>query len=238
MQADPTASTSAAAPAAQPAPEERALVFFARCVLDLLSIWPAVRLAITQGQGFPDSKDAFASQIVDLFFEAASSSAQGAPAPAGSTSTHENGVRLPQVDKLEETLKWSYGEEFDVDLEDASEVQVTKDLIALWRECLQRVAAGEGEGREGPMAAKFREQADKAAKEDGARPYPVQKQGGDDDSSDDEDDYTDNDGADDGDEEMVELVDASAAPAPARQEPIIDEDGFETVQPKKKGGRR
>ncbi|GAA5839465.1 hypothetical protein JCM11251_002733 [Rhodosporidiobolus azoricus] len=220
---------------AQQAPEEQALVFFARCVLDLLTIWPAVRLAISQEQGYDDSKEALASQIVDLFFEAASSSSQ-APAPVGSTSTHENGVKLPLVDKLEETLKWSYTQEFDVDLEDASEVQVTKDLIALWRECLQRVGAGE-EGKEGPMAVKFREQAQKVSQEDGLQSFSITKQG---DDSTDEDDFTDDD-----DEEMVELVDATgqgsssgAPPPPSRPEPIVDEDGFETVQPKKKGGRR
>ncbi|GAA6029623.1 hypothetical protein JCM8097_000968 [Rhodosporidiobolus ruineniae] len=232
MQVDPAPSAPTdAAQQQQPSPEEQALGFFARCVLDLLTMWPAVRLALQQGQGFDDSKQALASQVVDLFYGAAtssSSSATGAPAPEGSTSTHEHGIKLPGVDELEEVLKWSFTDEFDVDLEDGSEVQVSKDLIALWRECLQRVFHGSEE--EGAMARKFREGAEKAA---GAEQFTVQR--GEESSEDEES------GSEDGDDDEEMSGEAAPAPAPAprqREEPVVDEDGFEMVQTKKKGGRR
>ncbi|GAA5870583.1 hypothetical protein JCM8547_002053 [Rhodosporidiobolus lusitaniae] len=251
MQVDPSSSSSAPplststdTPAQQTA-EELALSHFAVSVLHLLTLWPAVRLALAQGNGFDDSQSALASQIVDLFYTAASSSSSSsaggaAGVPEGSTSTHEHGVKLPALDELEEVLKWSYGEEFDVDLEDGSEIQVSKDLVALWRECLARVRVEQagggagGVGEEGPMARKFREQAEKVkAKEGPNAGLPEYRIEGEE-SSDEED-------GEDGssDEEMEGLVEAGPpAPPRERQEPVVDEDGFEMVQPKKKGGRR
>lgn len=228
------------AAAAPQSAEELALSHFARYTLDLLSMWPAVRLALANGNGFDDSKSALASQIVDTFFSAASSggAAGGAAVPEGSTSTYEHGVKLPGVDEVEEVLKWSYGQEFDVDLEDGSEVQVTQDLIGLWREALGRVrgeqaAGGEGAGEDGPMAKRFREGAAKANKEEFR--FEVDRgQGGEDGSS-----SEDDEGEEGSDEEMEgEQQEQQASAVPTRQEPVVDEDGFETVQPKKKGGRR
>ncbi|BGP14918.1 hypothetical protein JCM10213_003725 [Rhodosporidiobolus nylandii] len=232
MQVDSAASTSAQ-PAGAPAQtqEEIALGVFARATLDVMTLWPARRVAVANGEGFPDSLDALAMQVVDAFNEAAQQATPaGQAVPQGQTSTHHNGIRLPGFDDLQATLKFAFDQEFDVDLEDGSEYQLAKDLIALWRECLDCVAAKSEQ--EGPMAVKFREQAEKVARAEA--PQRFERQGGDDSSDDSEDFETE-------DEEMEApaLVDASgSSSAPQRLEPIVDEDGFETVQSKKKGGRR
>ncbi|GAA5864358.1 hypothetical protein JCM1840_006757 [Sporobolomyces johnsonii] len=245
-----TPSTSSApappsAPAPTPTPEERALGLFARSALDLFTLWPALRLAISHGWGTAGAGETgrthLAEDVVDLFYTTATegpspSSASGASA-SGSTSMSEGGVPVPAQDEVEETLKWVISQEFDVDLEDESERTVARDLILLWRECLRRVQAGD-EG-EGPMAKAFREGADKARREDGEGRFVAQRhgQGGEDD-----DDETTDEEDDSDDDEMVELVDASqppqAGPSRQREEPVVDEDGFEMVTSKKKGGRR
>lgn len=248
--AAPTAAAAAAA-APQPSAEDLALGLFARASLDLFDVWPALRLAISHGWGGngQEGKTALAEDIVDLFYTVAtsgagSSSTQSAN-PSTSTSTQEGGVPVPAQDEVEQTLTYVIGNEFDVDLEDGSETAVARDLIALWRECIQRVqqqaSGGEQSGEEGPLAKKFREGAERARAQDGQQRFAAQRQGGDG-ADDDEDETTseeDDDDEEDEDEEMEGVIDE---PAPqlveSRPEPVVDEDGFELVQPKKKGGRR
>ncbi|GAA6016115.1 hypothetical protein JCM10207_004449 [Rhodosporidiobolus poonsookiae] len=241
MQVDPTPSTSAqpdAAPAQKP--EDVALGVYAASVFDILAIWPAVRIAIEQGGWRTDeaqlAKSHICEDIADLVYSYATDEARARPGQTTSTSTHEGAIPVPPLDELEQTLMHVVPAELEMDLEDGSEVQVAKDLLALWRERLQLAQAGQPDG-EGPVATAFKQAADKARS--GQQRVQAQRQGGgDEDSGSDDEDYSD-------DEEMGELVDASgqegatkAPQPPQRQEPVVDEDGFEMVQPKKKGGRR
>lgn len=130
------ADATAQAPQAPVAPaEERALALFARSALDLFDLWPALRLAISHGWGGDgaEGKTALAEDVVDLFYTAAISG--GAGAGEGSSSLREQGIALPAADDVAATLLHVVGNEFDVDLEDGSEVLVARDLVALWREC-------------------------------------------------------------------------------------------------------
>ncbi|GAA5986381.1 hypothetical protein JCM10908_003730 [Rhodotorula pacifica] len=247
-------STSGAAPAVpQPSAEDLALGLFARASLDLFDVWPALRLAISHGWGGngQEGKTALAEDIVDLFYTVATSGAASTSATGASTSTstQEGGVPVPAQDEVEQTLTYVIGNEFDVDLEDGSETVVARDLIALWRECIQRVqqqsGAGGAVGEEGPLAKKFRESAERARAQDGQQRFAAQRQGG---GGDDDDDETtseeddDDEDDDDEDDEMEGVIDEPAPQLvesqPTRSEPVVDEDGFELVQPKKKGGRR
>ncbi|GAA5882114.1 hypothetical protein JCM16303_005611 [Sporobolomyces ruberrimus] len=231
-----------------PSLEDQALLLFARSTIDLLHIWPALRLAITHGWGGGTKQSTLgrthlAEDIVDLFYSAATTSN---PSTSSSTSTStslsEGGVSLPGRDEVEETLKWSIGEQFDLDLEDGSESTIAKDLIALWRECIQRVLKNE-QDREGPLATKFREGAEKAKGEDGQQRFQAQRGPGQDGEEDDDDttDEDDSEGFETEEDDVMGEVEHSAPPPPQpreRQEPVVDEDGFEMVQPKKKGGRK
>ncbi|KPV77306.1 uncharacterized protein RHOBADRAFT_33490 [Rhodotorula graminis WP1] len=176
--------------------EERALALFARSALDLFDMWPALRLAISHGWGGDgkEGKTAIAEDVVDLLME--------------------QGIPLPAADDVAATLLHVVGNEFDVDLEDGSEVLVARDLVALWRECLGRDRGG----------ARFE------ARREG---------GGDEDESSDEGSEFDESGSDD---EMDGIEEEEHAPqlveTRPREEPVVDEDGFELVQTKKKGGRR
>lgn len=243
-----TSSAPAAAPTApQPSAEDLALGLFARASLDLFDVWPALRLAISHGWGGngQEGKTALAEDIVDLFYTVATSGAGSSTQSAStSTSTQEGGVPVPAQDEVEQTLTYVIGNEFDVDLEDGSEVAVARDLIALWRECIQRVQqqqAIEQPGEEGPLAKKFREGAERARAQDGQQRFAAQRQGGNG-ADDDEDETTSEENDDDGDDEDDEMEGVIDEPAPqlveSRPEPVVDDDGFELVQPKKKGGRR
>ncbi|GAA5832038.1 hypothetical protein JCM3766R1_003696 [Sporobolomyces carnicolor] len=242
------ATPAAAATTSTPSPEDQALLLFARSTIDLLHIWPALRLAITHGWGggtrqSTQGRTHLAEDIVDLFYSTASSSegsASTSTAPNASTSLSEGGVKVPARDEVEETLKWSISQQFDLDLEDGSETTVAKDLIQLWRECIRRVLGGQLDV-EGELAKKFREGAERAKREDGQQRFQAQRAPGQDGEEDDEDTTDDDDSDGFETEEDAEMGDASMAPPPPareRPEPIVDEDGFEMVQTKKKGGRR
>ncbi|GAA5935981.1 hypothetical protein JCM3775_003549 [Rhodotorula graminis] len=229
--------------------EERALALFARSALDLFDMWPALRLAISHGWGGDgkEGKTAIAEDVVDLFYSAATSGSAGASsASAGagaSSSLMEQGIPLPAADDVAATLLYVVGNEFDVDLEDGSEVLVARDLVALWRECLGRVLAtpAGGDSPEGELAQRFREGAERARAQDrgGARFEARREGGGDEDESSDEGSEFDESGSDD---EMDGIEEEEHAPqlveTRPREEPVVDEDGFELVQTKKKGGRR
>jgi len=241
-----SASTADAQQQPQPpvAPaEERALALFARSALDLFDMWPALRLAISHGWGGDgkEGKTAIAEDVVDLFYSVATSgTAAGASSAGASSSLMEQGIPLPAADDVAATLLYVVGNEFDVDLEDGSEVLVARDLVALWRECLKRVlAAPDGaESPKGELAQRFREGAERARAQDrgGAR-FEARREGGEGESSDEGSEFS----GSESDEEM-EGIEEEQAPqlveTRPREEPVVDEDGFELVQTKKKGGRR
>lgn len=232
-------STSTASPSTStiptPSQEDQALSLFARSTLDLFHIWPALRLAITHGWGGSSGSQArthLAEDIVDLFYSTATETASSGN-NQGSTSMSEGGVPIPARDEVEATLKWGIGQQFDLDLEDGSEQVIAKDLVALWRECIQLIQSGKSE-EEGVLAKKFREGAEKAKREDGTKRFEASRAPGaeDEDTTDEEDS--------EGFETEEEDTEMGEAPPPPRErlEPIVDEDGFEMVQPKKKGGKR
>ncbi|SCV71351.1 BQ2448_2939 [Microbotryum intermedium] len=232
-QAQASTSTSTSTPI-----QDLILPLFARSVLNLLHIWPAVRIAITQGWAPSTAITILAEDVVDLFYTTAFS------------DDNPNGETVPDPTDVEDVLLHVLSNAFNLTLEDGSEVQVTKDAIKIWKECLRRVqselsgrAIPAPDGEEGMLEA-FEKAAVKAKAEDGLGMYRGATRQGD--ESSDEDDEDGNEGDREGeqgmqvdeDQEMGELIDTTAVAASSRrQEPELDEDGFQMVTGKR-GGRR
>ena len=110
-------------------------VLFARGVIARLAYWPALRIAVDQGWGGPQSAEKrtwLASVLVDDF------EAQTDPAP--------------DADYVEDRLLQVMADEFDAVLEDGSAEAVAKDVLRLWDE----VVAGRD-----ALLKEFEERADK-----------------------------------------------------------------------------
>ncbi|GJE83935.1 pre-rRNA-processing protein TSR2-domain-containing protein [Phanerochaete sordida] len=125
------ASSSSDAPAAPPAP---ASVLFARGVIARLALWPALRIAVEQGWGGPESAEKrtwIASVIVDSF---------------------EEEDPKPDVPYVEMQLLQIMEDEFETALEDGSAEAVAKDVVRMFDE----VQRGMGD-----LVKHFEEQADK-----------------------------------------------------------------------------
>ncbi|KAI0922280.1 hypothetical protein AcW2_007018 [Taiwanofungus camphoratus] len=120
------------APTASPSSKS---VLFARGVIARLAIWPALRIAVDQNWGGPESREKrtwLASVLVDAF---------------------EQEDPLPDVPYVELTLLQVMEDEFDTVLEDGSAEAVARDVVRIWEEL--------GAGRS-DLVLRFEEQADKA----------------------------------------------------------------------------
>lgn len=106
----PTSSSTA------PAPVASTSILFARGVIACLAIWPALRAAVDQHWGGPESTQKrtwLAGVLVDAFEE------EQDPPPDG-----------PYVELM---LMQIMEDEFDVVLEDGSAEEVAKDIVGLWK---------------------------------------------------------------------------------------------------------
>ncbi|KAI1788911.1 Pre-rRNA-processing protein TSR2-domain-containing protein [Ganoderma leucocontextum] len=91
-------------------------VLFARGVIARLAYWPALRIAVDQGWGGPESTEKctwLASVLVDDF---------------------EEQEPKPDPDYVEDRLLQVMADEFDANLEDGSAEAVAKDVVRLWEE--------------------------------------------------------------------------------------------------------
>ncbi|KAI0717547.1 Pre-rRNA-processing protein TSR2-domain-containing protein [Cerioporus squamosus] len=117
----------------QDAPSQTSILF-ARGVIARLAYWPALRIAVDQLWGGPDSASKrtwLASVLVDDFEEASDT---------------------PDADYVEDRLLQVMADEFDAVLEDGSAEEVAKDVVRLWAEVSQ--------GRDA-LVTEFEERADK-----------------------------------------------------------------------------
>jgi pre-rRNA-processing protein TSR2 len=89
---------------------------FARGVIARLALWPALRIAVQNGWGGPDSsrkRTWMASVVVDTFEE------KSTP---------------PDAEYIEELLLQIMGDEFETVIEDGSVESVAKDVTKLWKD--------------------------------------------------------------------------------------------------------
>jgi pre-rRNA-processing protein TSR2 len=170
-----------------------------------LGLWPALTIAVTSNWGGPESaekRDWFAGAVSDLFAE------------------------RPDTDvyDVEAVMLQVMQDEFDLNVEDESEIVVAEEIMKIRKETLD----GDFSGVES-VKRRFEERR-------GRIPQNVQlvKHKHDDDESSSDDDDNDNDNDKDGD---VEMGDAAPALVPThceRQEPEVDDEGFTKVVGKKK----
>lgn len=109
-------------------------VLFARGVIARLAVWPALRIAVDQGWGGPESaakRKWIASVIVDAF---------------------EEEDPKPDTSYVELTLLQVMEDEFETVLEDGSAEAVAKDIVQLWEDVHNSRAA---------RVTEFEEQADR-----------------------------------------------------------------------------
>lgn len=215
------ASSSTAAAAAEPAPSPIVLLF-ARGVYALFQSWPVMRAAVLQTWGGPESEAKrtwFVSLVVDEFEERWIKA--GSPLyPAVSADQPKQTIAPPDgldLDDLADLLFDVFLEEFDVELEDGSPEDISRQVIACWSASLQ--------GDE-PFVAALEEHAAKLSKK--KVDIGTTQAAEDGDSSDDGDDDDSTDGGMD--------VDAAPAQPRVREEPEVDDDGFTMV--KGKGGKK
>ncbi|KAF4554386.1 Pre-rRNA-processing protein tsr2-like protein [Elsinoe fawcettii] len=160
----------------------------------LLSLWPALSLAVQNQWGGPsssDKRDWLAGTISTLFDE------------------------RPDTDQydVEDVLLQVMADEFDVQVEDESEVKVAEEIVRVRREI---IGEGRTEGAERVRERWERSQGRKVQMADGG------EQGSEDGSVDGEDE----------DEEMGEAP-AVQREERRREEPEVDEEGFTTVRRKR-----
>ncbi|KAI5116888.1 hypothetical protein M0805_009278 [Coniferiporia weirii] len=199
-------SSTTAAPTSAPEPK---LVLFARGVIARLSIWPALRVAVDQSWGGPESAQKrtwIASVVVDAFD------------PSESQET-------PDAFYVEDMLLQVMADEFDAELEDGSAEAVAKDIMKLWTDVAdvsgrKAVELWEEQAQKlkGTRVA-YEEVVDENAEFDG-------ESGSDDEDSDEE-----------GEGEMdADGVPQLLAPheRKQREQPEVDDDGFTVVKGKGK----
>ncbi|KAF9201192.1 hypothetical protein BGZ49_008569 [Haplosporangium sp. Z 27] len=185
-------------------------IAFREGVTYLFHSWMALKLAVDGewgGQDSAEKRDWFIDTIVDYF--------------------GQHGKNVDTFD-LEDILLQIMNDEFSILLEDQSEQHIAKVLEQLFLQCTH----GKYD-----LVQSLKQDSQKIS---GAfKESKSQKADNGDDSSDDEDDEDDNDDKEREDGDMDVEMEGESSSAPARREkpePIIDDDGFETVV--KKGRRR
>ncbi|KAL4067104.1 Pre-rRNA-processing protein TSR2-domain-containing protein [Scleroderma yunnanense] len=199
-------------------------ILLARGVLARLALWPALRIAVYNSWGGPESAEKqrwLAGVLVDQFdgFLPASS--------AISTGSTMLGTP-PDAFYIEEMLLQIMSDEFEVTLEDNSAFEAARDIVKLWND----VCAGKD--------ALVKEWEGQAEKIKGKAPQVQEGPG----SGSDWEDVDDGESGDDeesdggveggeGTENAPQLLDHSRSRH--REEPEVDEEGFTTIRRK---GRR
>jgi pre-rRNA-processing protein TSR2 len=197
------ASSSAQAPQTGATPEQKQSYFELGIALSI-SLWPALKLAVDNQWGGPDSadkRDWFAGAIVTDFTE------------------------RPETDALdvEDRLLQVMNDEFDVNVEDDSAQKVAEQIMRIKKAC------GEGDFKE---VEELRERWQKGGKgKGGPVGTEVMFQRVERNDDEDETDWDSDDIPEEDEDEDDEMTDAPA-PAQRREKtpPQVDEDGFTTVR--------
>ncbi|KAL6892784.1 Pre-rRNA-processing protein TSR2 domain-containing protein [Trichoderma longibrachiatum] len=102
---------------------------FEQAVACALHLWPALTLAVQNGWGGPDSadkRDWFAGAVVDLFPEFADAQ----PGEAPKTTADE-----PDMEDVETVLLQVMVDEFEVNIDDDSALEVARSIVKARSEC-------------------------------------------------------------------------------------------------------
>jgi pre-rRNA-processing protein TSR2 len=202
---------------------------FARGVLAILDLWPALTIAVREEWGGPESagkKTWIASTIIDEFESRASyvpSSTSSGPSDVADPTT-ANDPPL-EHDDLADLINQMMSDEFESNIEDGSIDAVAADIVRLWRDILQPATGAQPSTVVDALERKAAEVKGKGIQ--ATKGAGLQNENGEEDSDSEWDDESE-DGMD---------VDEAPQLAPVereRVEPVVDDDGFTLVQPKTK----
>ncbi|KIN96521.1 hypothetical protein M404DRAFT_1006699 [Pisolithus tinctorius Marx 270] len=196
------------------------IILFARGILARLKLWPALRIAVHNSWGGPESAEKqrwLAGVMVDQY--------EDHVPQTDAPSTSQSGLGLgtaPDASYVEEMLLQIMFDEFEVTLEDNSAYDVARDIVRLWEDVC---------GGRDILVKEWEAQAERIKgnvprMEEGARSGSDWEDTDDDEG---EDSDVDMEGGEGNREDVPQLLDHS------RHQPEVDEEGFTTVRRK---GRR
>ncbi|KZT32075.1 hypothetical protein SISSUDRAFT_1028787 [Sistotremastrum suecicum HHB10207 ss-3] len=205
-------ASSSSSSQAQPAVDPR-IVLFARGVIAILDVWPALRLAVTESWGGAESAEKrrwMASILIDPFEEYLNT-----PSVKKDITVH-----APDAIYIEEMLLQVMDDEFGAVIEDGSAEKVAKDVVGLWGKILiSRVEAEKEVGR--------LESVQEALKK---KKVEFQQQVADDDDEWSDEDSGDEEGDEDEEDGEAPMLLDGAKKEKEKEEDQVDEDGFTTVK--------
>jgi len=210
------------------------ILLFARGVIALLDLWPALTIAVAEQWGGPDSDDKkvwMASVIIDEWEQRTSflPSAPSAEPTVPEVDPSEAKDPALDLDDLGDLLNQMMSDEFDAKIEDGSIDLVAKDIIRLWHDIL---IAPSPEATPEVLVSALESKAS-SVKKTGIKA----SKGNDPDEVDVLDDDASDDESGSDDEMEVDEAPQLVPREKERQEPIVDDDGFELVQGKGRKGR-
>ncbi|KAG1729090.1 Pre-rRNA-processing protein TSR2-domain-containing protein [Suillus paluster] len=197
-------------------------ILFARGLLARLALWPALRIAVHQNWGGPQSaqKQRWLAGVITDEFEASLPPLSTSFTTLNSAPIHpSHTLPEPDTEYIEAMLLQIMDDEFEVALEDGSAFDVARDAVRLWGDAK--------EGRDGYV----KDLEMQAERMKGKMPqYEVDAGSGSDwEDSDGDEDESGSDGEDYGNDVVPQLLNH------AKEVPDTDEDGFTIV--KRKGGK-
>lgn len=180
------------------------VVPFARSVLSLLSIWPALELSFEHSSRRAEKSvliSELATELVGAFLD----------------SEPEN---PPSIEELEDfLLGWCFGT-LDVRIEDDSEISVVKELLGLWKEWTLWTGTVEAAYEvEGTLIHRIEKQAERKPLSGSRIQATVVDEGA--------VESGESDGDDDGQMDVEPVQNQPSRPRP--KSPVVDEDGFTLV---------
>ena len=204
----------------QPTSDPQTILLFARGVLALFDLWPALTIAVTEQWGGPESSEKkiwLASTIIDEF-ESRTSYLSPSTSTSGDRRIDPFTAFIPPLDHddLADLLNQMLSDEFDANIEDGSIDAVTADILRLWRDVFSAAPEAIVEVLERKAAE---------VKRSGVRATRVG------DLIEVEDEDEDESGS--GSEENMEVDEAPhlvVRHKEERPEPVVDDDGFTLVQ--------
>jgi pre-rRNA-processing protein TSR2 len=212
---------------------EPTIPIFARGLLALLDLWPALTIAVREEWGGPESADKkiwLASTLIDEFESRASylpstdSSSSNTPTPSPFADPATANDPPLEHDDLADLINQIMSDEFESNIEDGSIDAVAADIVRLWRDILQPAPGASASTVVEALERKAAEVKGKGIQ--ATKGAGLQNADGEEDSDSEWDDESDEDGMDV--DEAPQLVPAERE----RVEPVVDDDGFTLVQPK------
>ncbi|CAO1616233.1 unnamed protein product [Sympodiomycopsis kandeliae] len=211
-------------------------LLFARGVILTFQLWPSMRAAISQEWGGPDSQDKcdfIISYICDTYGGPSGSSSLG----RYESPYFENAPQIPETpdqDDLAEVLEGYLADEFDARIEDDSCDFIASRIASIHKGIFispadeSQQAAEDVKNKAQEVIRPLQEAADKQKSSKNKEQDRYQSQPGF------ESDSDDDGGDDEEDDDMdVDQPSTSSRPPKQKQEPIVDDDGFTTVQRKR-----